>query len=276
MPESRAQRVVAGLGVVAIAALAAWAVVLALTRPAPPAVVLKPPQPQTTEAMPTTPTPELIRGGTLWSGDFEQGNLAQWSAIDALPDRIETVHDPVRSGKWAARFEIRPGDTVSHGQRAELSYRSGEFPGVETWWGWSVYFPAGFEPGRWTVFTQWHDDPAGQYAPPVLFEVIDDSILFLVRGGVPPAEPAVWNLGKVERGRWYDFVFHVRWASDSTGFVELWKDGKRVVPKTNLPTIYLGKPNYLKVGNYRYPGKRPGVLYVDEVKRGTTHKDVEP
>ena len=42
-----------------------------------------------------------------------------------------------------------------------------------------------------------------------------------------------------------------------------------------LATIYRGKPNYLKVGNYRYPAGTPSVLYIDEVKRGVRKDDVE-
>jgi hypothetical protein len=42
-----------------------------------------------------------------------------------------------------------------------------------------------------------------------------------------------------------------------------------------LATIYRGKPNYLKVGNYRYPGGTPSVLYIDELKRGVRKEDVE-
>jgi hypothetical protein len=274
MPESRTQWIVASLGLVAVAALVAWAVVLVLSRPAQRALGATPVKPQTTQVIPTT-TEEVIRSGPTWSGDFEQGNLAQWSEIDAVPERIRPVRDPVRAGAWAARFEIRPGDVVSHGQRAELAYASGESEGVESWWGWSVYFPTDFVPGRWTVFTQWHDSPAGHYAPPVLFEVVNGSLMLLVRGGVPPSKPTVWKLGNVGVDQWYDFVFHVRWAADDTGFVELWLNDKRVVQKTQLATIYHGKPNYLKVGNYRYPAGTPSVLYIDEVKRGVRKEDVE-
>ena len=42
-----------------------------------------------------------------------------------------------------------------------------------------------------------------------------------------------------------------------------------------LATIYRGKPNYLKVGNYRYPAGTASVLYIDEVKRGVSKEGVE-
>jgi len=264
------------LGVAALAALATWAVILVLTRSGPPDLAFQSArQPAVKQATPTTP--DVIRSGRLWSGDFEQGNLAQWSAIDAPPNRATLVQSPVRAGEWAARFETRPGDGVGNRQQSQLVLYSGEGEGVESWWGWSAYFPRGFEAGRWTAFAEWQDHPTAISEANVLFQVKRDSLLLFVRGGLRPAEPLVWYLGPLERDHWYDFVLHVRWSAGDEGFVELWQDGKRVVRKTAAPTLYPGnRLNYLSVGNDRRSDRSTSTLYIDEVSRGTTREDVEP
>ncbi|MBK5550669.1 heparin lyase I family protein [Pseudomonas sp. TH03] len=33
---------------------------------------------------------------------------------------------------------------------------------------------------------------------------------------------------KVEKGKWVDWVLHVKWSSGEDGFLEIWKDGKAV------------------------------------------------
>lgn len=275
MPDGRTQRIVAGLGVAALAALASWAVILVLTRSGPPDLAFQSAkQHPAKQATPTTP--DVIRSGRLWSGDFEQGDLTQWSVTAAPPDRVRPVQNPVRAGKWAASFEIRPGDGVGHRQQSQLTYSSGETEGVESWWGWSTYFPRNFDAGRWTAFAQWQDSPGDISESNVLFEVKQGSLLLLVRGGVRPATPLVWYLGPLERDHWYDFVFHVRWSSGDAGFVELWENGKPVARKTSTPTLYAGNAfNYLSVGNERSGDATASIFYIDEVKRGTTRKDVE-
>jgi MYXO-CTERM domain-containing protein len=82
----------------------------------------------------------------------------------------------------------------------------------------------------------------------------------------------------LERGRWYEFLFHVRWSSDpGMGFAELWVDGQAALQRTALATAFPGMRNYLKVGYYRdasIPGT--GTVYVDGMVSGPTRADVLP
>ncbi|MBA2536063.1 MAG: heparin lyase I family protein [Actinobacteria bacterium] len=41
-----------------------------------------------------------------------------------------------------------------------------------------------------------------------------------------------WGLARLRRARWYTFTLHVKWSSNpSVGFVEVWLNGRKVVPK---------------------------------------------
>ena len=53
--------------------------------------------------------------------DFESGTFDGWSVKRlAAPHSAVIQSDVVRSGKRACRFELRPGDYISQGHRAEL------------------------------------------------------------------------------------------------------------------------------------------------------------
>ena len=76
-------------------------------------------------------------------------------------------------------------------------------------------------------------------------------------------------LAPLQKGRWYDFVLHVKWsASASVGFVEMWINGNRVVPKIFTPTLYAGMTAYAKQGYYRSPHTGTTVVYQDGMRRG--------
>ncbi len=56
------------------------------------------------------------------------------------------------------------------------------------------------------------------------------------------------------RGRWYDFVFGVRWsANPRVGWIELAVDGRVVIALTHTATLYRGQGVYFKQGFYRAP-----------------------
>ncbi|HEY8208206.1 MAG TPA: heparin lyase I family protein, partial [Myxococcaceae bacterium] len=72
---------------------------------------------------------------------------------------------------------------------------------------------------------------------------------------------------------------HIKWsANQNVGFVELWYDGKLVVPKRFVQTLYgSGDTNYLKMGLYRDAQTDPTqVLFHDGVVQATTYEEAAP
>jgi hypothetical protein len=222
-----------------------------------------------------------------WRGDFETGNLSQWDwGLQAMePSRATIVTAPHREGTYAARFEVRPGDNVSSttgGERTELlisSPTTEAYEGQEQFWAWSTYFPSDFDAprGSWNVFTQFHHAGiSGQSNIHFAVREPRSRIELRVMGGdfeAPARKDFV--LALLTKGRWYDFVFHVKWSSHrSVGFVEVWVNRQRVVPKTSTPTLYEGQSVYLKQGYYRAPYGGTSVVYHDGMRRGSTFAEV--
>lgn len=223
------------------------------------------------------------RAETSWLGDYETGDFSQWSGVQALPGRATTVTDRVRHGTFAARYEVRPGDNPigATGERSEVMKITGEQAGTESWWGWSTYFGNDFNPNlntHWNIFTDWHHSGCCGQAN-VHFEIDTTTPTWGIQlrtfGGTVDQNERRFRLADFQRNTWYDFVFHVRWATDNTGFVEVWLNGQNVLPLTNTPTIYSGQTVYLKQGFYRGPGSdSSSVVYHDAMRRGTSAEDV--
>jgi len=94
------------------------------------------------------------------------------------------------------------------------------------------------------------------------------------------ATPKVWQ-GPVRPGQWDRFVMRVKWSPDpSVGFIELWRNGQVVIPRSSRPTMQrLGDgtadPNYFKQGLYRRSEvARSQVVYHDATKVGLRYEDV--
>jgi hypothetical protein len=211
-----------------------------------------------------------------WRGDFETGNISQWTRAQMVSaDRLQVVSSPVRQGRYALKVTVRQGDNPisSSGNRNELVRMTLEPTGSEYYYRWSTMFAADYPiANTWQLFAQWHHQGSSG-SPPVEFIVVGQEMRLRVGGS---GGAIVWTAPLV-RGAWQDFIFHVKWSPDPrVGFVELYHNGRLVVPRRNIATQFSGQLNYLKVGLYRNSTIAPtGVLYHDGWVQGQTLADVQ-
>jgi hypothetical protein len=219
--------------------------------------------------------PGLSWAGVVWRGDFETGNISQYSSAQRVSaDRLQIVQSPTHQGRYALKATVRQGDDPidSSGNRNELIYMGNEKENSEYYYRWQVLFPADYPSANtWQVFTQWHHSGCCG-SPPVEFFVKGEEVRLTLTDSVTP-----WKT-KLVRGVWQDFIFHVKWSSkDSTGFVELWHNGELVLSKYKHATMYAGDGVYLKLGLYRGDTVAPvGVVYHDGFVQATQLSDVQP
>ncbi|HTI33121.1 MAG TPA: heparin lyase I family protein [Miltoncostaea sp.] len=254
--------------------------------PQPPGPVHVPPDPVTPD--PVTPGPPApdpggvsgLPGALLRTGDYDTGDLSQWSGHQSLrPYSLTLVHSPARQGAYAARFEVRAGDDPicaagggCYGDRSEVQMGTNEREGDERWYSWSTMFAPDFPRySAWQVVSQWHAQADG--SPPIGFFVQNDQLVLEFHRYAAPGQPIdivdAWR-GPLDRGRWQDIRLHVKWSgSDAVGFVELWINGVQQTfddggTRRRIRTMYPGVGNYFKQGLYRQGGlPEAGVVYHD-------------
>ena len=107
----------------------------------------------------------------------------------------------------------------------------------------------------------------------------------------PPIGSATWGTQVISKPyqlkKWHDVVLHFNYATDNSGFIEIWFDGKKVVNMHNTPTVYkkdlCGKPRapyqYQKIGTYYGHGNKAGDILYDSFRIGNknaSYADVAP
>lgn len=172
-------------------------------------------------------------------------------------------------GRPARSFTIRPNDPLIKGShRAEIRLRPNAL-GQEVWYRGEVYVPADWQPSDVRVTAmQWHGtrdvfllEPGR--TPPLQLEIIDqrwevvkswDQRLRTPDGesGISPSVQGRRSIAEVPlvKGQWADWTFFVRWATDDSGLIRVWRDGELVV-EDNGPNAHwdLIGP-YMKAGVY--------------------------
>lgn len=223
-------------------------------------VPLVPPEP-VLPAVPVGPTQEFL-------GDFSTGNFSQYSNIQNVvrngsASGYDQSHYSARveaAGTGhpnAFRCEVRGGDVALGvgGSRCEIRTSStlNWEEGDERWFEFSIKFHESFPtPGpstSWCIPLQFH---AGTGSPPVCLNIPQSGqyagTLTLENHAISlPVLP----VGPLDKGKWVDYVLHVKFSNDATiGFVEMWRNKIKVVNKTFRKTMNSAE-NYLKVGLYR-------------------------
>jgi uncharacterized protein (TIGR03382 family) len=221
--------------------------------------------------------PSLASAEEAWRGDFETGNISQWTRSQSVANsRLQVVSDVVREGRYALKATVRQGDDPigASGNRNELLYISEEKTGSTWFYKWSTLFPKNYPSAdSWQVIIQWHQE--GCCGSPPLEIFVKGEEMNLRVGGADG--DVVWQ-GALNRGNWHDFILEVKWsANPKTGYVKLWHNGQNVLPKTHGATQYGRETNYLKLGLYRDDSIRPEAsVYHDGFVMASKLEDVLP
>ena len=229
------------------------------------------------------------RGSRSVRLDFESGDFSGWSVRRLAKNYSAAIQgEIVRSGTKACRFEIRPGDRVSQGFRAELrDWYNAPFE-ADTWYGFSTYLPTDFAPpkGVGVVLAQWHDqaelgDPAGK--PPLAIRYLDGALRFTgafseVASQDPDRRYVFCEIPEIARETWLDFAFGIHWSRKGDSSIDAFLGGERIF-RFDGPLGYRNeiKGPYFKLGVYA-SGEitTPLVVYHDNYSRADSFAAVDP
>lgn len=248
---------------------------------------------------------DSARAGRLWWADAETGDLSQWSnrsyscRVDGViyhdhehcGDRIKVVSSPTSGphSRYAYRFEARDGDYSEWGgERNEVKQTEEDKqypPGSERYFGYSVRIGDDYPHDNqgvtndWTALSEWKTLETHGSGPAALNMQTADNHLTLKHAASPSY--FIWK-SPLQRYQWNWFVVRIKFHPDpNVGFVEMWKDGARVLPKTYASTLEpmngYADPAYSKIGYYRnkeISGK--GVVWIDDYTVGTSYQAVQP
>jgi fibronectin type 3 domain-containing protein len=254
----------------------------------------------TTSSAVTVTVNNTVTSALLWSGDFETGNLSQWSLNQSCvgptpPAGVTVVTSPVRSGKYATAFTVADTSTSANcpyvptaTPRAQLVGPALFNPGDDRYIAFSTYFPAGFPATTdWFQIGEIYGPPFG--GSPSMGIGLTGNRLTLDRDPTHNWDN-IWTASTdIAKGTgWEDLVLHVKFSTDpSVGFVELWRNGVRQTFNDGSQRIYYdtlvpgvnwdgSSPNRLYINQYRSSKTLMGTvtLYHDDARVGTTYASV--
>jgi hypothetical protein len=208
--------------------------------------------------------------------------------------QLAWVRSPVRRGRHALRFTVNPGDRYgkSTGERALLrNLDQLSFDGADTYFAWSTLFPADWKaPPGWALFFEFHSDARFALAPIRFNAHADSARLDITTGACRDRGLCSYHrnhrlLSTLSKGRWNDFVVHIRFSKSNRGLIEVChhvtgeRKWRMVTRLRRVPTLpyYKGKGDptmYFQWGLYTGAGTSTRVVYGDNFTFSTKLADV--
>ncbi|QGM99220.1 polysaccharide lyase [Methylocystis parvus] len=205
-------------------------------------------------------------GGWPFIDDFSDG-FAAWNVFmrQTCCGHSATVVDaPLLAGKKAASFELRFEDeTIKGSKRSEFRLSATRF-GVEYDYRFKIFVPQDWVPDESaTLLMQMHNVPdlwkgESGLAPPIDLEIVQDAWVVRVAKGKTPnwvdrvgevEEKTIWR-APVDLGKWTEWRIRLRWSTDEDGYVEIEKDGAKIVDRKGANSYDNLLAPYMKFGVY--------------------------
>jgi len=231
------------------------------------------------------PIPDLSQDSSIISYYDFDSSRGKWFEESMYFPYSSSLSDSIKRKGRALKVELHKGDNI----RAELGTDPALAP-KEGWYGFSLFFPHNYENDISTEsivqFQAQPDFNLGETwrSAPLFLGVLNDRMILEIRTDANKVTQQGkytferMDLGPVIKNEWLDFVFHIKWAYNNTGVVELWKNNKLIYSRINKPNCYndILFP-YFKIGIYKWDweGKSPSTttkrtIYIDEVRIGNS------
>ncbi len=246
------------------------------------------------DAGPQGPCVGWTRSNLKFVGDFETGDLEGFNVSGNAPTVTDTR---VRMGRYAMRSSLdRFNDPVSYRTEVVALETPKTMVRDDMWYGFSVFLPDSYVSDPvWEIVAQWHGRPDFDLGedwrnPPLALHTSNGvwtlSNIWDAKENTFESGERVYDgsrrfeLGPYDTGRWTDWVFHVKWAYEDDGILQVWQDGRLVVDAPGPNTFNDQQGPYFKMGIYKgwKDPETPGnvdtrLLFHDEVRIGTADAD---
>jgi hypothetical protein len=215
-----------------------------------------------------------------------------WSSEKLENKAVEMQSEVVRSGQSAARITIRQGDRFEKAdtpgvdndtERDELLERKDLYSqeGMGYRYSFSIFIPNDFPivPTR-LVLAQWKQkENKGSVVinPLVALRYVRGELSITIQND--RKKTTVYKTKKDIKGKWLDFVFHIRFDRGKDGFVKAWLNGDEILnfKGTTAYSEEYGYENdgrfYFKMGLYRDCMDEPMTMYFDEYRKRRLRED---
>jgi polysaccharide lyase-like protein len=240
--------------------------------------------------------------GLIWNGALLRPTLASWGYVQACPgpsppSGVSVVRQPIPPGqRYAIRFTVSDASVNVNcpilgspgNPNAQVLSPNIFRPGDNVYVSFSLMLPPGFprvpfEHGSFFSLMEVYGEPFDGSPPFAL--LVTGRHLFL---GTRVSADA-WNSPEIRYGQWMDFVLHVNFATDDSGYVQLWYDSVQQrfsngSETLHEPTLLPGvdwngsSPDHLSLQQYRaaFPPLGTVVSYASGAEVGTSYSAVAP
>ena len=190
-----------------------------------------------------------------WS--FEDDNPFQGLAIEGEPPKV--VADPQNPANKVMYSVLKPG--AERQERSEVKLNNVR-EGEERWVGVRILRPNAKQSGFTCFFQLGPIVGAKGHGGSGLYQLAsygkDGNNTWKIRGFMERAGGKGFGIpvGKVEYNKWEDWVFHIKVRADTSGLIEVWKNGQPVVKQTGQ-NAFPGDKVAIKWGVYVGKGNVP-------------------
>ena len=226
--------------------------------------------------------PAVAHAEPVWVGDFETGDLSQWSfllnpTIEGN-DYITLEAGEVAQGSSAARIELHNDAAWGNGlKRVEMQHRPEDArtaEGATTFFAWSFFLPDALPSEPSQQIGYW--ESSGSFQQMMAFSAEGTDLTFVTRR---PENVVQWTgEGVLTPGEWHRIAMSVTWSTNAeAGEVNLWFDGEQVVTAGGAQTLADGNPHFVQIGLLRGAIEFDDVptILVDHALEGDSLEDVE-